>query len=248
MSDMNAPLPDSPELEKYQIYSRTEILGLLRELIERHVLLTIYFNGGSNFIVTNLLRVNPDFEELVFDCGADDATNRALLRASRFTVVSFLNHVKIQFSGHGIEETAFEGTPALRMRLPESLLRFQRREYFRTRVTGKPLLCNLPPAEKGGKPIATRILDISCGGAALAGWSGDERMKPEEVIRGCHIELPEVGKIETALEVRNISESTTPTGIVQVRVGCKFVSMAGPMMTMIQRYVNKLERSRLSRL
>jgi c-di-GMP-binding flagellar brake protein YcgR len=248
MSDLNAPLPDSPELEKYQIYSRTEIIGLMRELIERHVLVTIYFNGGSNFIVTNLLRVNPDFEELVFDCGADAATNRALVRAARFTVVSFLSHVKIQFSGGRMEETAFEGTPALRMRMPESVLRFQRREYFRTRVTGKPIACHIPAAEKGGKPIAARIIDISCGGAALGNWPEEERRKPDEVIRGCHIELPDVGNIDTALEVRNINEITTPSGIVQVRVGCKFIGLPGPMLTMIQRYVNQLERSRLSRL
>src|SRR5580704_12097345 len=99
MSDLNAPLPDSPELERYQIYSRTEIISLMREIIDRHALMTIYFSGGSNFIVTNLLRINPDFEELVFDCGADKDANRALVRANRFTVVSFLNNVKIQFSG-----------------------------------------------------------------------------------------------------------------------------------------------------
>jgi c-di-GMP-binding flagellar brake protein YcgR len=247
MSEMNAPLPDAPEFEQYQIYSRTEIIGLLREIIRRRVLVTIHFGGGAQFIVTNLLAVNPDFEELVFDCGAESAGNKALARANRFTIVTFVNHVKIQFSGQHMEETAYEGTPALRMRVPDSILRFQRREYFRTPVSGKPVMCRIPPQDKDGKAMEVRIVDIGCGGIALLGPVDDRKLETGTILSNCRIDLPEIGIVTTSIEIRNIAELSTPTGIKQRRWGCRFANLPGAMVTMIQRYVNTAERNRLSR-
>jgi len=244
---MNTPLPDAPEFEQYQIYSRTEIIGVLREIMRRRVLVTIHFGGGMQFIVTSLLAINPDFEELVFDCGAEKEANKALARSNRFTIVTFVNHVKIQFSGQRMEETAYEGTPALRMRMPDSLLRFQRREYFRTAVAGKPVLCRIPPQGKDDKPLDVRIVDIGCGGIALLGPL-DERMVETGTILGkCRIDLPEVGAITAAIEIRNIAELTMPNGVKQRRWGCRFANLPAAMVTMIQRYVNMAERNRLSR-
>jgi c-di-GMP-binding flagellar brake protein YcgR len=247
MSDLSAPVPESPELEQYQIYSRTEVIGLLRDLLRRRVLVTIHFGGGMQFIVTNLLAINPDFEELVFDCGADKEANRALNRANRFTIVTFINHVKIQFSGQRIEETVHEGAPALRMRMPDSLMRFQRREFFRTPASGKPITCRIPPQSKEDKPLDVRIVDIGCGGISLQGVTGERTLGPGTVFPNCRIDLPEVGTVTTSIEVRNVTDLTTPAGVKQRRLGCSFSNLPGSMITMIQRYVNMVERNRLSR-
>jgi c-di-GMP-binding flagellar brake protein YcgR len=247
MSELNAPIPDAPEFEQYQIYSRTEVIGLLREIIRRRVLVTIHFGGGAQFIVTSLLAINPDFEELVFDCGAEKEANKGLARSNRFTIVTFVNHVKIQFSGQRMEETAYEGTPALRMRMPDSILRFQRREYFRTPVSGKPLLCRIPPQVKDGQAFEVRIVDIGCGGIALLGPVDDRQIETGTILSNCRIDLPEVGTVTTGIEICNLAELTTPTGIKQRRWGCRFANIPGAMVTMIQRYVNTAERNRLSR-
>ena len=247
MSELNAPVPDSPEFEQYQIYSRTEILGLMRDILRRRVLITIHFGGGMQFIVTNLLAINPDFEELVFDCGADAVANKALARSNRFTIVTFLNHVKIQCSGQRMEETMHEGGPALRMRMPDSLLRFQRREYFRTPVSGKQISCRIPVNDSKGKPLEMRIVDIGCGGIALQGPVDDTRVEIGAQFQNCRIDLPEIGAVSTSIEIRNIAEFMPPTGIKQCRWGCHFVNLPGPMATMIQRYVNMVERNRMAR-
>jgi len=248
MSEPGTPIPDSPEFEKYQIYSRSEIIGLLREIMDSHVLLTIYFGGGSQFIVTNLLRVNPEFEELVYDCGANSATNRALTKSGRFIIVTFLNHVKIQMSGQRIEETVFDGAPALRMRMPDSLLRFQRREYFRTTIVGKPIICHIPAESADDTSIDARILNIGCGGIAILTHSGIDRLRACALLRNCRIDFPEIGSVTTSIEICNVSEITSPSGLVQARYGCRFVALPGNTVTLIQRYVNMLERSRLARI
>lgn len=241
---MIAPLPDSPELERYQIYSRSELVALLREILHRRVLVTIYFSNGTRFIVTNLLAINPDFEELVFDCGADEEVTRALTRSSRFTVVTFLDQVKIQFSGQRMELTSFEDAPALRMRVPDSLLRFQRREFYRTQTIGKPLMWRLPLAAPDGKTAEGRIVDISCGGIALLVQNEHTRIEPGTVLRECEINLPEIGRLSLTLEIRSAAGGT---GTGNHRYGCAFVGIPGPVVALIQRYVNNLQRARLSR-
>lgn len=247
MSAMTTPLPESPDLEKYQIYSRFEIISILREIMQRHVLVTIHFGGGVKFIVTNLLTVNPEFEEIVFDFGAEMETNIALTKANRFTVVTFLSHVKVQFSGQRIEQTIYEGSQALRMRLPESVLRFQRREFFRSPVMGKPIACHIPRPKEAGGPISARILNISVGGVGVLAWGDGESCAPGMSFNDCQIDLPELGNITASIEICNTSDIMLPNGSTQKRVGCRFKNMPGSMTTMIQRYVNMIERNKLAR-
>src|SRR5206468_6010297 len=74
---------DASEFERYQVHSRLEIVAILRSLIEHRSLVTVSFGGRDDFIVSALLAVNPDFEELIIDHGADPATNVRLLQAPR---------------------------------------------------------------------------------------------------------------------------------------------------------------------
>lgn len=134
-------------------------------------------DGSQDFLATTLLDVNPEFEELVFDCGSDPVANGRLQRAESLEFVTALEQIRIQFSTHAAEPTIHERLPALRVRLPESIVRLQRREYFRV-VTPvvKPLLASVPrpegptqePAVAPARPLGRRLRDVPARGRSSA--------------------------------------------------------------------------------
>jgi hypothetical protein len=63
----------------------------------------------------------------------------------------------------------------------------------------------------------------------------------------CRIDLPEVGMLAARLEVRTLFELTLPSGVQVHRAGCQFVDLPGSMLTLVQRYVIKIERQRKAR-
>ena len=63
----------------------------------------------------------------------------------------------------------------------------------------------------------------------------------------CRIELPEVGTVTGTAIVRSVFETVTRSGSKSQRAGCEFVKLPGPMLTLIQRYIIKVERERKAR-
>ena len=50
------------------------------------------------------------------------------------------------------------------------------------------------------------------------------------------------------LIVRNAFDVTTKTGNHHLRVGCEYVNLPGTRLTMIQRYITRVERERKARM
>ncbi len=232
------PEPESPALERYAVYSRVEVLALLRQMIEEGVLTNVYYDAGGGFFLTALLSVNPDFEELVVDAAPDPAVQRRLLEARRLVFVSFVHGVKLQFEAVRAEETMFDGRGALRVRLPERVIRMQRREFFRVRpLASRPVHCQVHDPETD-VTTTWRVLDISGGGLALACGSGERPFALGMELPDCVIELFGEGPIAAALRVRSI-ELAQREG--ESRIGCEFMSIAPQARLGLQRYINRVE-------
>lgn len=232
------PEPDSPALERFAVYSRVEVLALLRQLIEHGVLTNVYYDQGGSFFLTALLAVNPEFEELVVDAAPDRAVQRRLLESKRLVFVAFVQGVKLQFEAARAEATTFDDRPALRVRLPERVIRMQRREFFRVRpLASRPVHCRVHDAEKN-ETTTWRVLDVSGGGVALACPSGERPFTLGMELHDCVIEFPAEGTIAAALRVRSI-ELTPREG--ESRVGCEFVSIAPQARLALQRFINRVE-------
>ena len=240
-----APLEhDSAANEAYQTYSRREILLILEEVIDRRALITLHFNQGDDHVVTTLLHLNPEFEELVFDGAARSELNALLLQSRRMTFVSFVDHIKIQFQTQGAQLTSFEGRPALRCRVPDSILRLQRRDAFRVPTPkAGPLYCEIDVPDTG----ITRFMvgDLSVGGISMIAGPRTLEFKPGATFDKCRIDLPGHGAFTAALEIRHGSgTSRDGRGNLRHHYGCQFLNLAGPVVNLIQRYINQLERSR----
>jgi len=245
---MNAPLRATPgnldaELDRFQVFSKAEIVALLRAVADANTMVTISFNQGSEFIVTTLLEVAPDEDTLIFDLGADAQANARLLRAPRMMVSTVLNDVKLQFSTARATRATFEDGPALRLDLPDMLLRLQRREHYRVRTPiSRPLVVDVAHPLAPGTRTGLRILNLSCGGIAMVAASESLALESGMTLADCRIELPGFGTVHTTLEVRNIAGFEERGGKRMQRCGCQFTDLPPATVTLLQRYITKLER------
>jgi c-di-GMP-binding flagellar brake protein YcgR len=234
------PEPDSPELERFQVYSRVEIVALLRQLAEEGVLVTAYFDAEPGFAVTVVLDVNADFEEVIFDAAAEAVAHKRLLASKHIVFVGFLDHVKVQFVARLAEATQHQGRPAFRVRLPEQVLRLQRRDFFRVRPPlSKPAKCLVPYGDDGKQYESLRVLDLSVGGLAVLTYPEKFDLPCGRLIENCFLDLPGVGSIVVSIHVRHVDP--LPKDERARRCGCEFVDMAPAARVALQRYINQVD-------
>lgn len=245
---LSAELLSTDEFSQYMLNSRSEMFAVFRGMVEHVSQITLFFNEGRDMVLTSLINYNDN--GLFFDLGASAETNRKALEAKKLFCVAQLDKVKIQFILRGLKRVEAKGGPAFLAPLPDGVLRLQRREYYRlvTPIT-RPLKCivTFPPAANGDRRIIeAHVGDISGGGLCIISVPLDVPLETGLEL-GCKIELPEVGVVKGAMEVRSVFETATRSGIKSQRAGCQFVKLPGSMVTLIQRYIIKVERERKAR-
>jgi c-di-GMP-binding flagellar brake protein YcgR len=241
-------LVEPADYSQYLLHGKTEVLFVLQALRAAADRVTLHFNDGKDFLLSTIVAV--DDRGITLDFGSDPAMNQQALAADKLFCATSHDKVRVQFMLRGVTRIDAADGPAFHAALPDSLLRLQRREYYRlTTPIARPLKCQIPLTSRDGAPIKVdvSIIDISGGGLAImvppAGIAFEEGMQ----FRGCRIELPEVGFIVATLEVRNLFEVTLRSGGHVRRAGCQFLDLPGSMLTMVQRYIVKVERERKAR-
>ena len=242
------PLLEPSDYAQYILHSKSEITFVLRSLLEHVSQITIFFNEGKDLLLTTLVAIEG--ERIVLDFGASSETNRKALTVQKLFCVASLEKVRIQFLLRGLTQTTYEDRPAFAAAYPTDVLRLQRREFFRlTMPIMRPLKCQIPITEAESKNnfiLDVNVVDISGGGLAIALPEGVD-FDPEREFPNCRIELPEVGTVTATLRVRNQFEITLRSGGRVRRAGCEFIKLPGPMLTLVQRYIIKVERERKAR-
>jgi len=245
---------DEAELQDwhdYEVASRREIVTLLRQIGEYHQLIRMLIKGEADVCVTSILAVDEESNTLILDRSIDPAQNGRITSAARVKCETTLDKIRILFGATNLAPTTWRGAPALRADLPPTLIRLQRREYYRmpTPVTN-PVRALVPvPMDGGTGGMSVFALhDISVGGIALL----DSKLLLEttvgRVIGNCRIELPEIGPIATSLEIRNSLDLTLLNHKTTRRLGCQFVDISRGGLAAVQRYITKLERERNAKL
>lgn len=245
--DKTPILVESHDYEQYMLHGRTEILQVLKSLIDQVSQVTVFF-GENNLLLTSVIQA--DENGLILDYGASAEMNRKAQEAEKLFCVTNLNKVKVQFILRGVAKIEYQERPAFRAQLPESLLRLQRREYYRlTMPVTRPLKCQipLPQADGSTQPVEVDVVDISSGGLAMIAPPDGIVLEEGLEIADCRIDLPEVGTITATLRVCTLFEITLRSGARLKRSGCEFINIPGPMQTLIQRYIIKTERERKAR-
>lgn len=242
------PILEAGEYDKYMLRTPAEVLTVLRGLRDRKSQITVFFNEGQDMLLTMLVEIAPD--RLVFDVGADAELNRKTAAAGKHYCVALLDKVRIQFLLGEFTAATHEGRPAFFSAFPKELLRLQRREFYRlTTPITRPLKCRmvLPDAHGAEQVCEVNVLDISGGGIGIAAPPDEIPFAAQQIVPNCRIDLPEVGIVTGTVRVCSAFEITLKSGARVKRAGCEFVNLPGPMATLIQRYIIKVERERKAR-
>jgi c-di-GMP-binding flagellar brake protein YcgR len=240
-----AEISDSDD--RYRVRGALEIAIIFRRLIASHATVSAHAGASGAFFITAVLAFDEDDGTLVLDYGVDAALTERLLRAPKLNFATQLDHVRIQFSATAAEPVHHDGGPAFRVAVPDVLVRLQRREFYRLRIPrGRPLHCavKLPCADEAcAKPAraALPVFDISCGGVALTGWPATFRPQPAIELCDTWLELPNLGTIVADLHIVHV-QGPLGQGSSTGRFGCRFVKASPGAATLIQRYINRIER------
>jgi c-di-GMP-binding flagellar brake protein YcgR len=238
------------DFSPYQVNSRRQIVSLLRSVGERNQLVRMHANNGADSAVTSILDVDDAEGMVIIDCAPTAITNQRILDSDRISFETLLDNIRILFTGSRAESCEYEDRPALRIPIPETLIRLQRREYYRVPTPViNPVRCSIPVPDESGKIVTTVALslyNVSAGGLAAV----DEKKLIDSglgaVFENCRVDLPG-GQVVLTLSLVNSQEVTLASGKSIRRLGFMFVDAPNAIVAAIQRYITKLEREQNAR-
>lgn len=245
----NPPHVLNPEtFSRFLVRDFREIHQIVNALIEKRALLTVHINGNTHF-VSIVLAISPDGKSLILDASPDDAINSRASGTSNLICDTRLDSIRVQFAVTKVEQITHDTYRALRVSMPDGILRLQRREFFRLPTPqSDPLICTVTTGSGDAtkKTVSVRILDISGGGLAVVVPPEGIDFSPGMEFPDCSLKLPE-GPVAIRLKVRNLFNVDMLNNVRVLRAGCEFVDLPSGVMNRLQRYIFKIERERNAR-
>jgi c-di-GMP-binding flagellar brake protein YcgR len=241
---------DLEGLSRFKIHSRREIVNLLRNVEQRNQLIRMQGDREADSVVTSILDIDDTSGTVIIDCAPSELTNERLVESSEISFETVLDNIRIQFSAPKLENCIHEGRPALSIAVPSSVIRLQRREFYRvvTPIT-TPVNCTIPLPDETGKvftTVAVPLSNVSGGGICVA--DEKKQITPNFGIEypNCRVELPG-NPVTVTLRLRNSQDVTFNNGKRIRRLGFMFVNPSSAIEAAIQRYITKLEREQNTR-
>ncbi|HEV7270403.1 flagellar brake protein [Pseudoxanthomonas sp.] len=249
----DAPLADPvgyDEEEKYLVHGVPAVRQILQSLIDKRALVSGCAMPRNHTFPTSVIEVLDDEEGVLIDGSASEAVNRSIEDASHVTCVSRLDRIHVQFKLYDLRRVQQDGQVAFHASLPDSILRLQRREFYRLQVpVTQPMDCAIAERQPDGETTYRkyRVLDISGGGIALAVQAEEPTLKPYKEFPGSLLHLPDSGPLCVRLMVKSLHRQLNQNGSESWRAGCQFTDMPRGGDALIQRYIFRLERQRSAR-
>ncbi|HLO64338.1 MAG TPA: flagellar regulator YcgR PilZN domain-containing protein [Azonexus sp.] len=238
------------EYAQYILDQQPDILFYLQLLARQSEPISAYIDDGRQSFLTALLAVDAESGTLFLEPPLSDETRLAARQATTITLIARLEGVKTLFRINAVRETQGNHS-TLTAPLPATLLRLQRREFFRLEPpTNPPIHCGIA-IEHPASGIQTHVLpvlDISAGGISLqAPTTLANDLEPGGIFQDCRLDIPEECVLQINLQVQKVVEISTNADQHKLRVGCSFVGMPAMRLATIERYITRIERERTAR-
>ncbi len=243
---ITVPLTDG-DIEQYRLRAPLDIASALQAVVKSGMFITVYFNGAKDFLLTTLLGITPNGAQIVLDVGGNALMNKRAVEARDIICVTTVDKVRIQFELSSLSLVSFKQRPAFSAPLPKSVLRLQRRSYYRLIPPPYPSLkCTIPNPDPTASTavVEARVNDISVGGISLSFPAHALRTEYDAELAGCRIDLPELGTLDMTLKVRNAADIPLRNGTAMTRIGCQFAQLTGAQEKLIQKFIFNADRHR----
>lgn len=237
-------LPDANAFEKFGLRGARQIRTLLQELIARRTPLTVFPDPAHSFSSV-LVQLTDNDDALLIDSATDPESNERALQSSELRCVAELDGIRIQFNLNGVDAEEHDGHTLFNAWIPETILRFQRREYFRleTPLDSRPQ-CTLLIINPDGteRTLNASVLDIGAGGMAVTLVEGDAAdLEVGKLLVDCMLHLPGTEPLKLNLEVRSLNKQRYPSGVNRHRAGLRYVDLSTDTAARVERYILKAQ-------
>lgn len=228
-------------LEPYRIAATSELMTVLRRLLDGSVPLHLNGPGGADY-ATTLWAIDAARGRLSFGADVDDPHLQALLEDGEAVAVGHLDQIKLQFEVQDLILVRSDGSSALGCRLPRELLRLQRRAAYRVHpMPYSPQVAHLRHPMMPEMALALRVIDVGITGCALFLPADVPPLQPGVRINGVCIELDADTRFHTSLRLQHVSSTGTASG---VRLGCELLDTDSAALRALQRYIDQTQKQR----
>ena len=236
-----------PDEELYIVHNEKEIIQILTDLAKQNVMLKATFNDGNDVYLTTVISVDVRHHAVHLDIGRDDAFNVRLL-ASDHVVFTKDDGVRIKWQSTRITEVNLKDGRAIKIALPNEMVRLQRREYFRLATPRvNPVPCQIPIVDENDpdqeRLLELTLVDVSLGGVGVIAQDPlDPVLLEAASFDRCKISFPDVGVTSLTLKLKYIIPLHMKDGSVKHRIGFHYIDPSRGNQGLIQRYTFQLER------
>lgn len=239
------------DLGPYQVHSHREILALVRSICEQKKIINMHGSQGDVSIVTAVLAIDDVEGSIIIDATQHQNVAQRFIDSDNISFETALEQIRILFFVTKVEACVYAGLPAFKIAVPQSMIRLQRREYYRVPTPlVSPVNCSITIPQistSETRSISVVLQNVSGGGIAILDEHGLLDQTIGRIYKDCRIDLPGGTLVVASLEIRNVQELRLPNGKHVRRLGCLFVDLPHAMMAAVQRYITKLEREQNAR-
>lgn len=247
--DFEIDHPDT--FAQFLVSDEREIVLYLNLLAKRRSIFTAYLDEGQQYFLTSIVAVDESGGMIYFDPSDDKANNATAQQVRQITMVTNLDRIKIQIRLATLMQGTHQNQRVIGAPTPQSILRLQRREFFRLEPpVAAPIHCKIGAQGMDGtsRTFELSLADISGGGVSLCGPTEIVDYFPRDALfPNCRLELPDEGVIQVNLRVRKTVEISGPSGHHDLHIGCEFVNLPATRLALIERYITRIERERKAR-
>jgi c-di-GMP-binding flagellar brake protein YcgR len=234
--------------KEYEVSSVYERFRLLDKICQNKEPITLYLgkdsSGKSINYVTKILAADKEHDFIVFERAQDEKLNQQLGELTELKCASIIDTVPIEFIIKDHRLAKFQDEIIYTSPLPETLVRVQRRQFYRVDIPLSLLAsCTLHPGAANERDLD--IADISLGGI---GFTFQEtppvQFKIGDTFEECEIRLPGTSSFTVDLQVKNILTKMINNKKIII-VGLEFLELPEATLNQIQRFIYETERERL---
>jgi len=241
MSDIT---PITPELsnkliEEFSIGSSITIGKYLHTMHAEENEVYVYIDSLDQSFVTEILGLDLANGFIWLGRPYDRNMLKAITADCEFVAVAFPENIKLQFCGRGIEQTHYEGTQALRIAVPKSIVRLQRRNYFRV-MADEDMMAHVH-IEEPGLEGEYELVDISLAGCGISVNARAKHFSVGQQLRQVKLAIPDHGSpLKISLVIKNIKHN--PDDESHVCLGCEMQLLLPKEESRLQRFLLAAER------
>lgn len=236
-------LLDPEAARRWQIHNRKEIDALLRKMFEQQSQFVAFIDGGPLSFTTMVADDDPSVN-LLLGAPVNPDLLPSVQRATHLVCSGLVDEIRVQFVVQSPKLVRIGIFDALRCELPETVVRLQRRESFRLRVSpSNQVSCILMPTPPSTRsPISPRVLDISTGGVGV--MLNDETVfRPNQMIEAV-ISAPEPGAHDVPVRLRHVYSMPNFDGFKHTRAGFELQEPPQSLLLAIQRFIMRVQIQR----